>query len=200
MIEFFYQADTGQSKTETSLLKHHFTFDAYYAPTKLGRSTLRRVDCITLNSDYMMSVQRHCILILYSVDNKIDLTLNSVNYSINKNELLSLVVPKDTYIKISTHTTSNILLCECDIIEIIQETIDILDIHNNPYKTDIHISDINGVSYINPDKKPFFGLILDGNMVISQKEIYFYDGFYTDNLIEIKGKAKILTFTMPHPL
>jgi hypothetical protein len=203
MTEFFYHQHTGETHNNQNVFKHHFTFGDYYQPTKFGRSTLRRADYITLHNDYNMIAQRDYVLLLYPLQD-IDLTLNDVHYPIVHNQLSAFVIPKDTHItiKLCTDTPSNLLLCECDIAHK-PETVIAFDFNNTDFSTQIKIIDtVDNIDtyHANPDNKPFFGLILQGNAMINDTKLGFYDGFYTNTLLEITGNAKIVTFTMPVPL
>ena len=200
MTEFFYHQNTGETHHNGTVLKHHFTFGDYYQPTKFGRSTLRRADYITLHNDYNIVAQRDYVLLLYPLQD-IDLTLNDVHSPLVNNQLSAFVIPKDTHItiKLRADSPSTLLLCECDITHK-PETVIAFDFNNTDFPTQINLVENIDTYHANPDNKPFFGIILQGDAMINDTKLGFYDGFYTDTLLKIMGDAKIVTFTMPVPL
>ncbi len=200
MTEFFYNHECGITHDNHTVLKHHFTFGTYYAPTKFGRSTLRRVDYITLDTVYSYKAERNYILLLYPLSTEaLSVTLNDISYDLQPCQLARFVIPKGTLIALTTNTTHDILLFECDILTA-PEKIIALDTPETTYETNITILNINDNHTINLENKPFFGFILDGDCLINTNQLNAYDGFYTDKTIDIVGNGKILTFSMPIPL
>lgn len=200
MTEFFNALHTGQTTHNDCVLKHHFTFGEYYEPTKFGRSTLRRADYITLNHLYEMSAHRDYVLVLYPLSDT-TLSLDDALFFLKANSIYGFIIPKATKIILSSEVTeAKIILCECDTNTLPSPTITPFDFEGTDTQNIIQSLTISQTHSVNCDNKPFFGLVLEGDFIINDKKIGFYDGFYTDNQIDIQGNGKILTFTMPIPL
>ena len=200
MTEFFLNQECGITQYHDTVLKHHFTFGTHYEPTKFGRSTLRRADYISLKNNYTASAERNYILLLYPLtDNDIYLKLNDTEYTLEKNQLSSFILPRGTAIYLSSNIPSDILLFECDIFQSPPEIM-VFDILDKSYDTDIQVISIYDNITFNPQNKPFFGFILDGNVMIDTEKLTAYEGFYHDKPVSLIGNAKILSFSMPVPL
>ncbi len=199
MIELFLQQECGVTYHNHTVLKHHFTFGTHYVPTKFGRSTLRRADYITVNSDYISTAERNHIFLLYPLSDGINLLLNDTVYILEKNHLAGFVLPQGTHIKLVSTQCSDILLFECDILKT-PDSVSVFNLADVSYQTTINILELQEVSDMNSEKKPFFGFILSGDLTLENTQISAYDGFYTPHALQLVGNAKILTFCMPVPL
>ena len=200
MTEFFLNQECGETQYHDTVLKHHFTFGTYYAPTKFGRSTLRRADYIFLNNNYLSTAERNHLFLIYPLQDGITLTLNDTEYAVRKNQLSSFVLPQGTRINLGSSNPSTILLFECDILKVTPEAVIPFDLSDTSYHTDINVFECDDMADINNDNKHFFGFILHGNVTIDAITINTYDGFFGDKPMKITGNAKILTFSMPIPL
>ncbi len=199
MIELFLQQECGVTYHNHTVLKHHFTFGTHYVPTKFGRSTLRRADYITLNDDYISTAERNHIILLYPLSDGINLSLNDRVYNVQKNHLAGFVLPEGTTIKLLNTQLSDVLLFECDIFET-PDCVIVFEPADASYHTTINILELDAVSDINTEQKPFFGFILSGDLTLENTHISAYDGFYITHALQVMGNAKILTFCMPVPL
>lgn len=199
MIELFLQQECGVTYHNDTVLKHHFTFGTHYVPTKFGRSTLRRADYIILNNEYVATAERNHIFLVYPLSDSIDLSLNDTVYILQKNHLAGFVLPQGTHIKLSSTKTSDVLVFECDIFKI-PASVSVFDLTDASYQTTISILELQELSEINSEKKPFFGLVLSGDLTLEKTKFSAYDGFYTTDSVQGIGNSKILTFCMPVPL
>lgn len=181
MTEFFYVTDCGHSSHNQTTVKHHFTFGTHYEPTKLGRSTLRRLDHITLNIEYETQIYKSQTLYIYAFD-AVSLKINDNTHSISANSLMHFDVSENDKIYLKSETQTDLVLAACD---------------PDPANK-IQILDIT--SETETPNNPFFGYVLEGQVEIDTKILEPFNGFYTKSQTSYKGTGKILTFSMPQTL
>lgn len=179
MTEFFYYHECGYFNHNQTTVKHHFSFGDFYQPTRLGRSSLRRLDHIALNGTFKVTISKPSdVYILPQADFRI--ALNDQKQLCSADKLIKFDTTKGDQLVLHSDKHIDLIFAVC----------------TPDDETTVQILQLDGQN-ITP-KNPFFGLILqDKECIISDITLKKFDGFYTSQEITYQGTTKILAFSMP---